>query len=500
MLLEVQVHLLLKSYLRENREISWPHHLTMARLVARSLRTNTSSLIQTGTEVERYSLSYLIPALLTRETLLIVTPDSLQETILEKEIPQLQQWLNTTKRVIKGDCLTDYRYFQGIILVSPQIWLGDRLKKLNYLPQSIPTIIIQGEELETWTRQQLTLNLTIDDWFNQSQLANTTHQEAITSIRVKITQNLYQHPPNPYDCYSLDESIQTELNSLWVNLEAHGELSPVFAQFWRQLQQKDQIIWASLERNTGHFQLYIAPNSVAEYLNPIWTKQTVIVMGQFLDREMEASIYRNNIGLEKILPISFAPDRHRELIQLYAPERFPFPNTPEFQFALLLEIHQLIMLATQVNQEVVILVDDSPLKAQIAANLAGEFGSRVQLETQNLTNNSILVSGWEFWCQQSSQLSLPKLMIIVTLPLPSLEHPVVASRVTYYRQKRQDWFRSYLLPTALKKMRQAIAPLRVNQGILVILDNRVNYRSYGNDILQALEPCARVNRLDVIDF
>ena len=40
-------------------------------------------------------------------------------------------------------------------------------------------------------------------------------------------------------------------------------------------------------------------------------------------------------------------------------------------------------------------------------------------------------------------------------------------------------------------------PLRESQGIVALLDNRVNYRSYGNLILTALEPYAKIDYIDL---
>ena len=93
-----------------------------------------------------------------------------------------------------------------------------------------------------------------------------------------------------------------------------------------------------------------------------------------------------------------------------------------------------------------------------------------------------------------SQLPRPGLLVLATLPLPSLENPLVAGRVAYYKQLRQDWFRLYLLPTALMELQRAIAPVRANQGTVAILDSRVNHRSYGRQILQALDPAIPFHR------
>jgi ATP-dependent DNA helicase DinG len=93
-------------------------------------------------------------------------------------------------------------------------------------------------------------------------------------------------------------------------------------------------------------------------------------------------------------------------------------------------------------------------------------------------------------------VSPPHLLAIATLPLPSLEDPLVAGRVAYHKRNRQDWFRLYLLPTALNELQRAVAPVRSAQGIVALFDNRVLHRSYGQQVLAALSPLARIDYLD----
>jgi ATP-dependent DNA helicase DinG len=144
----------------------------------------------------------------------------------------------------------------------------------------------------------------------------------------------------------------------------------------------------------------------------------------------------------------------------------------------------------------VVLINDTPLKAQVGSVLAAEFGSRVQVERTCLDDYGILVTSWEFWQQHQAVLPAPHLLVITTLPLPSLENPLVAGRVAHYKRLRQDWFRLYLLPEALSELQRAIAPVRESQGVVALLDNRVNHRSYGQQILNALSPLARIDYID----
>ncbi|MDR9404249.1 MAG: helicase C-terminal domain-containing protein, partial [Halothece sp. Uz-M2-17] len=203
-------------------------------------------------------------------------------------------------------------------------------------------------------------------------------------------------------------------------------------------------------------------------------------------------VYRQKLGLPEMTCLRFSRDRASDTINLYIPDGFPMPNTREFQPTLLEKLRHLIAESDSYNNLVVILVSDVPLKRQTATALAGEFGSRVRLDNTQLRENGILVCSWEFWRNHQQELPVPKLLIMTTIPLPSLENPVVAGQTAYYKQKRQDWFRLYLLPTALRELQRAVVPLRDYQGMIALLDSRVNHRSYGKTVLSALEPYARV--------
>jgi ATP-dependent DNA helicase DinG len=199
---------------------------------------------------------------------------------------------------------------------------------------------------------------------------------------------------------------------------------------------------------------------------------------------------------DELTCLKFSSDSQTEAIQLYIPYQLPLPNTPEFQSAFIHKVLTLVCLSATASGLTVVLVGDVPLKAQVGAILASEFGSRVQVEKTCLDENGILVSGWEFWREHQKVLPAPQLLAIATLPLPSLENPVVAGRVTHYKRLHQDWFRLYLLPTALNELQRAIAPLRESKGIVALLDSRVINRSYGAQVLAALSPLARINYLD----
>ncbi|WNZ23899.1 ATP-dependent DNA helicase [Leptolyngbya sp. NK1-12] len=520
-MIEVEVHQQLRAFLREQGEPYWPHHLTMARLVARALRLGRSALIQAGAPSGyhgRYRLSYLMPLLLWHEPAILVASEAVQQRLLMVEIPRLRQWIVAKKSIQTGDCWPDPE-FQGLLLTTPQAWLSDRLYQEGRFPVGILTVIDGVDDLEDWTRSLLTTRLGSQDW-NDLMQCYPDQADEIRDARVQLTCSIFQHPVNPYDRYLLEMPEQAVLEDLYqtlledratesgqqdANRQAENREVDTLPHNWQALQEqlasRDQLLWTEVARPQGQFSLHSAPAEVASVLEPVWAQQPVVLIGGALDLETDAPTFRQRLGLGDLTCVKFSPDRQHELIQLYLPDGLPMPNTPQFQPILMQEVRALLNATNTAKQGLtVLLVGDMPLKAQVGSMLAAEFGSRVQVEKTCLDENGILISGWEFWRQHQAVLPAPHLLVITTLPLPSLEDPLVAGRVAHYKRARQDWFRLYLLPEALTELQRAIAPVRESQGVVALLDNRVNHRTYGQQVLTAMSPLARINYVDASLF
>ncbi|MEG3438849.1 helicase C-terminal domain-containing protein [Pannus brasiliensis CCIBt3594] len=493
-LLEAEVHSSLLGFLRERERFHWQHHLTMGRLVARALRLQRSSLLQTGTTLHRYCLSYLTPALMGNDPAILVAPDSELTRLLDVEIPKLEGWLQTEKAIVRGDRWPG-EDFQGLLLIEPKDWLADRLLSLGRIPDRIPTLIDRAEELETWTVHFLTGSIAPRDWIEAIE-SYPRHAELIRSIQAKLARSILSHPPNPYGCYLIDATEREHLQSLLEVLTPELPIESAFVRFWRKMGENNYLPWTSVNRETGQFTLQISPMEVAGALKPIWPRQPFVLMGGFLDPEKSADLYRQQHGVGETLTVKFSADRESEFIHLYLPERLPAPNTPEFQRMLIERSRELIDFFGDRSGSIVLIIEDVPLRSRIATLLAADYGSRVQVEKNAIGANGILVCGWQFWREHQEDFPIPHLLIVATLPLPSPENPLVAGRIAYHKRQHRDWFRLYLLPTAVREIQRSVMPSRSVRGIVAVLDTRVNARSYGKQILAALEPYARVNYLD----
>lgn len=511
--IETEVHQRLRAYLREQGHTQWPHHLTMARLTARALRVGRNALMQIDSLAAyqgSHRLSYLMPALLWPEPAILALPDELIEGVLRQDIPNLQQGLPVVKPVRSGDRWPDEN-FRGLLVTSAQGWLRDRLQSQSQsqndaicpsrFPVGIPTLIDGASSLERWAQTQLSAKLSAEDW-ETLMLAYPSQRDFIRDMRVRITHAIFQHPVNPYSCHLIEDPEKTLLHELYDWLNIYGSdrsMPPRWHQFWHRFSQAERLAWSQLDRAVGSVTLHCGPIELKDSLAPVWAQQPIVLVGSALDESTQAERYRDRLGLGDMTCLHFGPDRHHDLIQLYLPDRLPMPNTSHFKNAALQEIRTLLSARGVTTDPTVIVIGDVPLKAQFAAVLAAEFGSRVQLEAP-VSEQGILITGWDYWRSHQTQFATPGLLIIATLPIPSLENPLVASRVAAYKSRRQDWFKAYLLPEALSELQHAIAPIRSRNtsapGIVALLDNRVNYRSYGRQVLAALSPAARSNHFN----
>jgi ATP-dependent DNA helicase DinG len=469
------------AYRLENRSISsWPHHLTMARLVARALRLQQSAIIQTGlppdgTAQVNYTSSYLVPALFWPGSVAIVATSAIRQRLLESDIPQLQAQLGSSKTIHQQPVNNSG---QDLLLISPEQWLA------NYQNLALPILVDGADRLEQWINDWLQVQITPQDW-DALVLKTSQQAEKIRDGRVRLTKSIFQRPVNPYNCYLLTSKERQLIPSA---------LTPKINDDW--------LVWAKIDRSQGLFTLFASQielnTNTSQPLAQLWARSSHILIGNVLDVDHAAPSYRQELGLGEITCVKFAASK-RSLPQLYVPNWMPMPNTKKFQE--IFSAATMRLLAQRLHQDeapralglIVIVVGDTPLKAQIATQVAAEYGSRVQVENPNLLASSILVTGWEFWNDHQALLPSPQLLIIATLPIPSLEDPLVAAKVSCYKRQRQDWFRNYLLPAGLKVLQRSISAIRQSAGLVAIFDNRINHRSYGKQVLAALHPIHRID-------
>ncbi|MGD1850707.1 MAG: hypothetical protein ACFCBU_08895, partial [Cyanophyceae cyanobacterium] len=396
-MIDTDVHQQLRAFLRSRGELPWLHHLTMARLVARSLRVKRTAIVQVGSAAGtcRHRLSYLTPVLLAPESVVIVAMPDVQQRLIHIELPRLRQWLDgrphAQRPIIQcqdRSTLPNLHNTDALVLTSPSQWLDSALS--DHCPfRGITTIIDGADDLEHWARQILTVEIQPSHW-QGLMLAYPDAADTIRDTRVALTHRVLRHPPSPYECWSLDSQERQWLQGLLDDLDSIGALGDRALPHWQQLASTlatpNHPVLVHLDRRMGQFHLSCSPLHLADHLAPLWQSQTTLFIGSCLDGDAQASIFQQRVGLDRLqnldlsdgscessnslgdsedsgnsgnvqrgklspapdMPhptltcLKFSPDRQQESIQLYLPDRLPLPNTPQYQQALLHHIHQLL--------------------------------------------------------------------------------------------------------------------------------------------------------------
>ncbi|HEM47591.1 MAG TPA: hypothetical protein ENO23_11170, partial [Alphaproteobacteria bacterium] len=87
-----------------------------------------------------------------------------------------------------------------------------------------------------------------------------------------------------------------------------------------------------------------------------------------------------------------------------------------------------------------------------------------------------------------------EVLVIPKLPFPVPDEPIVEARAERLRRFGEDPFEHLFLPAAIRRLRQGMGRLirrRTDRGVVVIMDERIDRRSYGKTILEALPVPAR---------
>ncbi len=478
-MLEARTHKQLKQLLLRHSS-PWPHHLTLSRLVARSLRRQDHTLIQLDpSSKDLWWLGLLVPLCLEEHKAVMILSEQRRRRLLKVELPMLQA---------EGFKLACWE--GNVPPPGNQLWLMNPIELIEAHQQgqlkSRQLIIPEAEHLSTRLRAAMALSITYQDW-EQLRRAHPSADASLMQLHERLSRSLFTQATRIDAQVRLDGSEILALKDLMRLLGPSPSPWPALLNannhFWAS--------WAELDHRLLQWRWRLEPLEPLQNLPGLLREQPSVL----LTRSKPSHLVRAELdaaGFPATVVATLSEPNLQEPIPLFAPRRQPLPNTEIYAEHLLDQCRRLILGRQNIS---VVLLDDQHLRLQLTAELAAEFGRRVVHETTAPEVNGVICCRWTWWLQYHDQLPLPGQLIVALLPIASVESPLTAARVECLKCQGRDWFRDLLLPEALSLLAPAVEPIRQSQGRLAILDGRLRGRSWGKQVLCTLEPWTPLQRL-----
>nr|WP_246859712.1 ATP-dependent DNA helicase [Dickeya oryzae] len=280
----------------------------------------------------------------------------------------------------------------------------------------------------------------------------------------------------------------------------------------RDVQQPGYSYW--YECTSRHFVLALTPLSVADRFRDVMKEKPAcwVFTSATLSVNEQLTHFIERLGLDQartlLLP---SPFDYATQALLCVPRNLPEINRPGAARQLarllrpLIEANQgrCFMLCTS-HQMMRDLATEFRASLTLPVLIQGET-SKPQLLAQFLAaGNALLVATGSFWEGVDVRGDALSCVIIDKLPFTSPDDPLLKARMEDCRVRGGDPFDEVQLPDAVITLKQGVGRLIrdvEDRGVLVICDNRLVTRPYGEVFLTSLPPAPRTRDLrQAIDF
>ena len=474
-MLEARAHHQLKALLQQAGEARWPHHLTLSRLVARSLRRSDQTLVRLAPGSDpSWLLGLLVPLALHEQPVAMVVSAALRQRLLHVELPRLEA---------VGLRLACWEGPQAP--PAGQLWLLQHEQLVQAWRDGTladhQLVVPEGELLEPRLREALAVVIDTAHW-EQLRRSLPAASASLLQLHERLSRRLLARPCGPLQQVGIAPEEEAPLRQL---LAVLGPLPEPWPQ-WMASAGDGWTSWALINATLLQWQWHRQPLQPLAELPGLLQGRGVVLVGPWLQAQGPV------LGFTPQVELSLADPPLLDPLPLFAPQGQPLPNAPHYATHLLDQCRRLVLGQSGLT---VVLLDDEGLRLSLTSGLAAEFGSRVGHQLTAPESNGVICCSWSWWLEHQSRLPLPAQLVAATLPIASLEDPLTAARVGALRLQGRDWFRELLLPDALQRLQLAVAGVRRNSGRLAVLDGRMRRRGWGRTVLEALQPWVALTRL-----
>lgn len=210
------------------------------------------------------------------------------------------------------------------------------------------------------------------------------------------------------------------------------------------------------------------------------------------------------VGAETARPLQVgSPFDYARQMKVYVPGKMPDPRDAGYREALIQWIEHFIR---KTHGKAFVLFTNTRLMQELGERMRPFFDDlgvdcfvqgtgmprSTMLEKFKQDRDSVLFGSDSFWQGVDVPGESLSNVIITRLPFAVPDHPLIEARMELIEARGGNAFSEFSLPEAILKFRQGVGRLirsKTDSGIIVVLDNRVLAKRYGQAFLDGIPKC-----------